>query len=99
MAWPTSLPLVAILRGIRPDEALAHATVLHAAGFDCIEVPTNSPDWSRSIADIVALAGTRALVGAGTVLTTADLDLLQAVGGRLAVSPHVDTAPVSSASA
>ena len=93
--WPTALPLVAILRGIRPEEAVSHARALLDAGFDCIEVPTNSPDWSRSIADIVALAGTRALVGAGTVLTTADLDLLQAAGGRLAVSPHVDTALVS----
>jgi 2-dehydro-3-deoxyphosphogalactonate aldolase len=88
--WPTALPLVAILRGIRPDEAVAHARVLLDAGFDCIEVPTNSPDWSSSIAAIVALAGARALVGAGTVLTTAHLDRLQAAGGRLAVSPHVD---------
>jgi 2-dehydro-3-deoxyphosphogalactonate aldolase len=93
--WPTALPLVAILRGIRADEAVAHARVLLDAGFDCIEVPTNSPDWPRSIAAIVALAGTRALVGAGTVLTTADLDRLQAAGGRLAVSPHVDPALIA----
>jgi len=93
--WPTALPLVAILRGIRPDEAVAHSRALLDAGFDCIEVPTNSPDWPRSIAAIVALAGARALVGAGTVLTTAYLDLLQAAGGRLAVSPHVDPSLVA----
>jgi len=90
LAWPPALPLVAILRGIRPDEAVAHARALLDAGFDCIEVPTNSPDWPRSIAAIVALAGASALVGAGTVLTATDLDRLQAAGGRLAVSPHVD---------
>ena len=95
LPWPTALPLVAILRGIQPDEAVAHARVLLDAGFDCIEVPTNSPDWPRSIAAIVALAGTRALVGAGTVLTSADLDRLQAAGGRLAVSPHVDPALIA----
>ena len=95
LPWPTALPLVAILRGIRPDEAVAHARVLLDAGFDCIEVPTNSPDWPRSIAAIVALAGARALVGAGTVLTSADLDRLQAAGGRLAVSPHVDPALIA----
>jgi 2-dehydro-3-deoxyphosphogalactonate aldolase len=92
VSWPTTLPLVAILRGVLPHEAAAHARALLDAGFDCIEVPTNSPDWPASIAAIVALAGTRALVGAGTVLTTSDLDRLQAAGGRLAVSPHVDPA-------
>jgi len=89
MAWPTALPLVAILRGIRPDEAVAHATALHAAGFDCIEVPTNSPDWAASVRAIVG-ALPAVLVGAGTVLDAQHLDALQAAGGRLAVSPHVD---------
>jgi 2-dehydro-3-deoxyphosphogalactonate aldolase len=93
--WPTALPLVAILRGIQPDEAVPHARALLDAGFDCIEVPTNSLDWARSIAAIVGLAGTRALVGAGTVLQTSDLDRLQAAGGRLAVSPHVDIALIA----
>jgi 2-dehydro-3-deoxyphosphogalactonate aldolase len=93
--WPTTLPLVAILRGIRPDEAVAHARALLDAGFDCIEVPTNSPDWPASIAAVVALAGTRALVGAGTVLDAGHLDRLQAAGGRLAVSPHVDVAVIA----
>ncbi len=95
LSWLPALPLVAILRGIEPHEAVAHARALLDAGFDCIEVPTNSPEWPASIAAIVALAGTRALVGAGTVLTTSDLDRLQAAGGRLAVSPHVDPALIA----
>lgn len=91
MTWPTALPLVAILRGIRPVEAVAHARALLDAGFDAIEVPTNSPDWALSVKLIAAFAP-QALVGAGTVLSLADLDALQAAGGRLAVSPHTDTA-------
>jgi 2-dehydro-3-deoxyphosphogalactonate aldolase len=89
MAWPTALPLVAILRGITPPEAGAHAWALLDAGFDAIEVPTNSPGWADSVRIIASLAP-QALVGAGTVLTPQDLDALQAAGGRLAVSPHVD---------
>ena len=94
MGWPTALPLVAILRGITPAEAAAHARALLDAGFDAIEVPTNSPDWADSVRAIVQLAP-QALVGAGTVLTAHDLDALQAAGGRLAVSPHVDVALVA----
>lgn len=100
MTWPTPLPLVAILRGIRPDEALAHALALLDAGFDCIEVPTNSPDWPASVAAIVAAIAAvapTALVGAGTVLSTQDLDALQSAGGRMAVSPHTDPALVADA--
>lgn len=93
--WPRGLPLVAILRGIEPHEAAAHARALLDAGFDTLEVPTNSPNWPDSVAAIVALAGPRALVGAGTVLRSSDLDALQAAGGRLAVSPHVDAALVA----
>jgi 2-dehydro-3-deoxyphosphogalactonate aldolase len=95
--WPTDLPLVAILRGITPDEAVTHASALLDAGFDCIEVPTNSPDWSASVRAIAAYAGDRALVGAGTVLSDDHLAALHAAGGRLAVSPHTDTELVARA--
>lgn len=89
-SWPTALPLVAILRGIQPHEAVAHADALLDAGIDCIEVPTNSPDWAASVRAIADHAGPRALVGAGTVLDTAHLQALRAAGGRMAVSPHTD---------
>lgn len=94
MTWPTALPLVAILRGITPPEAAAHARALIDAGFDAIEVPTNSPGWAQSVATLVQLAP-QALVGAGTVLSRAHLDALVAAGGRLAVSPHTDVALVA----
>jgi len=90
-SWPTALPLVAILRGIRPHEAAAHALSLLEAGFDCIEVPTNSPGWADSVQTIAAVAAGGALVGAGTVLGRGHLDSLVAAGGRMAVSPHTDT--------
>ncbi len=92
-----TLPLVAILRGIQPHEAPAHARSLLDAGFECIEVPTNSPDWARSVHHIAAFAGSAALVGAGTVLNAGHLDQLQGAGGRLAVSPHTDTALIRDA--
>ena len=95
--WPTDLPLVAILRGITPDEAVTHASALLDAGFDCIEVPTNSPDWAASVRAIAAYAGDRALVGAGTVLSDDHLAALHAAGGRMAVSPHTDTELVARA--
>jgi 2-dehydro-3-deoxyphosphogalactonate aldolase len=95
--WPTALPLVAILRGITTDEAVTHASALLDAGFDCIEVPTNSPDWAASVRAITVYAGDRALVGAGTVLSDDHLAALHAAGGRLAVSPHTDTELVARA--
>jgi 2-dehydro-3-deoxyphosphogalactonate aldolase len=96
-SWPTALPLVAILRGVEPHEAAAHADPLLEAGFDCIEVPTNSPGWADSVRAISAVAAGRALVGAGTVLGTADLDMLVAAGGRMAVSPHTDATLIKDA--
>lgn len=100
--WPTRLPLVAILRGIEARQAAAHAQALLDAGFDCIEVPTNSPDWAesvRTIADVAGVAGGGALVGAGTVLDAAHLQALAQAGGRMAVSPHTDAALVADAAA
>lgn len=90
MTWPTALPLVAILRGIRPDEAVAHTQELVAAGFDAIEIPLNSPDWQRSIADAVAACGKQALIGAGTVLSEGLVDEVASLGGKLIVTPNTD---------
>lgn len=82
--------LVAILRGLTPREAVAVGRAVFDAGIEAIEVPLNSPEPFVSIASIVgALPGT-ALVGAGTVLTTADVDGLHEAGGKLLVSPNID---------
>ncbi len=88
-------PLVAILRGITPAEAEPVAGALVDAGFTLIEVPLNSPDPYDSIARMVKLVGDRALVGAGTVLTTAQVDQVKAAGGTLIVSPNVDTTVIA----
>lgn len=88
MDWPTRLPLIAILRGIRPDEALDHAQALVDAGFDAIEIPLNSPDWATSVRRVADAFGTRALIGGGTVLRNDDADALAAAGGKLVVTPN-----------
>lgn len=88
---PMQRPLVAILRGIKPEDTEAILGVLIEAGMTAIEIPLNSPDPFRSIALAVKQAPSGVLIGAGTVLTTADVDRLNDVGGRLMVSPNVDT--------
>ncbi len=84
-------PLVAILRGVRPDEVEAVADQLVEAGFTLIEVPLNSPDPLESITRLSRRYGPQVLVGAGTVLTVADVAAVQGAGGRLIVSPNVNT--------
>ena len=91
------LPLVAILRGLQPDEALAVGDALLDAGFTLIEVPLNSPDPFDSIARLVKHCGDRALVGAGTVLTTDDVVRLGEAGGKLSISPNTDTTVIAAA--
>ncbi|MGV7217496.1 2-dehydro-3-deoxy-6-phosphogalactonate aldolase [Bradyrhizobium sp. UFLA05-112] len=90
-------PLVAILRGVKPDEADGIVGVLIEAGMTAIEIPLNSPDPFRSIEIAVKRAPTGVLVGAGTVLTTADVDRLNEAGGKLLVAPNVDTQVIARA--
>jgi len=92
-------PLVAILRGVKPEEAEGIVSVLIEAGMTAIEIPLNSPDPFRSIGMAVKLAPAEVLVGAGTVLTTDDVDRLHDVGGKLLVAPNVDTEVLARAAA
>ena len=95
-AGMTRLPLVAILRGLEPIEALAVGQVLVDAGWVLIEVPLNSPQPLQSIA-ILRKAFPQALVGAGTVLTPEDVRQVQAAGGELIISPNFNPAVVAEA--
>ena len=90
--------LVAILRGLEPDKAVATAEAIFDAGIEAIEVPLNSPDPFRSIEAIRKSLPETALIGAGTVLTPADVERLDAAGGRLLVSPNIDSDVMQAAS-
>ena len=93
-------PLVAILRGITPAEAVPVGEALLEAGISIIEVPLNSPDPGESIRRLAEALGRRgALIGAGTVLTPGQVGEVAAAGGRLLVTPHADPALVRAAKA
>ena len=83
-------PIVAILRGVKPDEILDIAAALVDAGVQAIEVPLNSPDPLVSIEKLCAAFGDKALCGAGTVLSAEAVDDVAKVGGKLIVTPNVD---------
>src|SRR3979490_1258386 len=87
---PMKRPLVAILRGVRPEETQDIVSALIDNGMTAIEIPLNSPDPFRSIEIAVKMAPRGILIGAGTVLTAQAVDRLHDVGGRLMVSPNVD---------
>ena len=96
--WPTMRrSLVAILRGIRPDDIEASIEVLAEAGFTAIEIPLNSPDPFRSIELAARVAPAGCLIGAGTVLKPEDVDRLNDAGGRLVVSPNTVPAVIERA--
>ena len=92
-------PLVAILRGIKPEEVAPVGAALIDAGFAIIEVPLNSPDPLTSIARLAHQFGDLALIGAGTVLTPTQVNEVSAAGGRLIVMPHADTDVIRAAKA
>lgn len=92
-------PLVAILRGVRPDEVEAIGDELVAAGFTMVEVPFNSPEPLDSIARLARRLGDRAIIGAGTVLRPEHVADVQAAGGGIIVSPNMNPAVIAAAAA
>ena len=91
------LPLIAILRGVTPDEVVPISAVLIEAGFAMIEVPLNSPEPIESIARLQAEFGDRVLVGAGTVTLPSRVAEIVATGAKLLVMPHADVAVIRAA--
>lgn len=83
-----TLPLIGILRGVTPEEAVAVGEAVVAAGITILEVPLNSPEPLESIRRLAETLGARALVGAGTVLTVDQVRDVHAAGGQLVVSPN-----------
>ena len=86
----SACPLVSVIRGVTPDEAVAVGEALFEAGIRIIEVPLNSPEPLRSIERLANALGERALIGAGTVLDARQVSDVQAAGGKLIVSPNTD---------
>ncbi len=95
----TDLPLIAILRGVTPDEVVAVGRALIENGFRCIEVPLNSPEPFESIRRLADAMGEVALIGAGTVLDPLDAARLADAGGRLAISPDANPEVIRAAKA
>jgi len=95
--WLRRCPIVAILRGIKPEEAEPICTTLHEAGIVIVEVPLNSPNPRSSIATLSRVFGDRMLIGAGTLTDPKQVREVAAAGGRLIVTPHADTAIVRAA--
>jgi 2-dehydro-3-deoxyphosphogalactonate aldolase len=85
-----AMPVIAILRGVCPDEVVGIAQAIYDAGIRVIEVPLNSPDPFESIRRISAHFGDRAIVGAGTVLTVIDVEQCKEAGAQIIVSPNMN---------
>ncbi len=96
-AFLSGTPLVAILRGVQPNEVVAIAEALAAAGFTCVEVPLNSPQPLDSIARLRDTFGGRMLIGAGTVTTTKNVDDIASAGAEFMVAPNTNPAVLAAA--
>jgi 2-dehydro-3-deoxyphosphogalactonate aldolase len=92
-------PLIAIIRGVTPDEAQAIGDAIHQSGIRIIEVPLNSPDPIESIERLAARFGDQMLVGAGTVLKPDDVTRVKDAGGRIIVSPDTNPEVIAAAAA
>lgn len=94
-----TLPLIAILRGLEPEEAVAVGEAIVAAGFVCLEVPLNSPRPLESIRQLRDALQGRALVGAGTVLTVEAARSVAEAGGQIIISPNTNAEVIREAKA
>jgi len=92
-----AMPLVAILRGLHPDDAVAVGTALAGAGITLIEVPLNSPDPFDSLVRLLELLPPSVAIGAGTVLSPEDARRLADIGGHFLVAPNTDAAVLDAA--
>jgi 2-dehydro-3-deoxyphosphogalactonate aldolase len=92
-------PLIAILRGVRPEEVEAIGVALVDAGFTLVEVPLNSPDPLESIGRLARRLGDRAMVGAGTVLREPDVAAVADAGGTLVISPNANPRVIAASAA
>jgi len=95
----TACPLVAIIRGVTPDEVEAIGDAIYEGGIRIIEVPLNSPEPLKSIEKLAKRMGDRVLVGAGTVLTPSQVRDVQQAGGQLIVSPNTNADVISASAA
>ena len=95
--WLARSPIVAILRGVKPNEVEAIVEALEDSKILVVEVPLNSPQPFDSIERIARRFGERMLVGAGTVMSADDVQRVDAVGGRLIVTPHADVSVTTQA--
>jgi 2-dehydro-3-deoxyphosphogalactonate aldolase len=95
--WLKRCPLVAILRGIKPAQALDVGVALTEAGFCIVEVPLNSPEPFASIMKLSKRLGDQALVGAGTVMDWEQVAKVADAGGKVIVMPHADERVVEAA--
>jgi 2-dehydro-3-deoxyphosphogalactonate aldolase len=87
-------PMIAIIRGVTPGEAVETGRALIDGGIRIIEVPLNSPDPMASISALADAFGDEALIGAGTVLTTKDAEQVRHAGGKIIVSPNMNPAVI-----
>jgi 2-dehydro-3-deoxyphosphogalactonate aldolase len=94
-SWFAKMPVIAILRGVRPEEVLEIGEAVYRAGIGIIEVPLNSPDPLASIKILAQAMGDRCVIGAGTVLTEADVDGVAEAGGEIVVSPNTNLAVIA----
>lgn len=92
--WFAQMPVVAILRGVRPEEVLEIGEAVYSAGIGIIEVPLNSPDPLTSIKILAQTMGDRCVIGGGTVLTEAGVLGVAAAGGKIIVSPNTNAAVI-----